>query len=114
MGMFDVLACEYELPERKEFQDKTFQTKNLGTCMKSFRITKDGELLRYHRQDKEEFWIHYPHFGRINFYTFADDEYYQLGGGQSGWIEYQSTFKDGWLQAIELYDYKAPERKNEG
>ena len=45
MGMFDTLYCDLDLPGLGKF-DKKFQTKDLYCCLDTYRITKEGKLVR--------------------------------------------------------------------
>lgn len=45
MGMYDMLKCEFPLPEKfKNYQNSFFQTKSLICGMDVYKITKEGEL----------------------------------------------------------------------
>lgn len=45
MGMYDVLTCQYPLPEGyAEMQNREFQTKSFDSLLEHYRITPEGEL----------------------------------------------------------------------
>ena len=55
VGLFDIIKCEYPLPD-PEIQDVEFQTKTFnGGCMDQYTITKKGKLI-FHKTD----WIDVP------------------------------------------------------
>ena len=45
MGMFDVVRCEYPLPDPR-YQDLEFQTKAFDNVLDHYTITADGRLVR--------------------------------------------------------------------
>lgn len=56
--MFDIIKCEYNLPEGYEFlQEESFQTKCLGGTLDTYVITKEGRLLhnkKYYEPDPSQ------------------------------------------------------------
>lgn len=115
MGMFDSLTCEYPLPEHKEFQERKFQTKSLGSTLECFEITSQGELLKLQLNEGEVIKSHWPHFGEVRLYDTVDNEGEYLYSGEPfnrGWIEYCALFKDGWLKEIKLTKYEEPKKVN--
>jgi hypothetical protein len=125
MGMFDVVECEFPLPEFT-LQEKTFQTKSLDCVMNRYTITRDGRLIlhkvRYELVPEEEReyygtpeWdespliricgmlksipvgdVEIPYHGDITFYTSTGSR----KEGNLEWYEYQARFTDGRVQWI--------------
>lgn len=132
MGMFDNVKCLYKLPLTKElenlninWQDLTWQTKSLESCLEDYTITKQGKLTR-HIVDGE--WVELPknqqykwnthefnktgerketvkYHGVLNFYTY---EFIEKDGW---WVEFDAYFTQGKLDKIELRQSKKDENR---
>lgn len=135
MGMFDYIKCLYPLPlpndamelNNTDFNNITYQTKDLENCMDYYEIRKDGTLWQeeYDIIDKSdpnakgisrifgmfsktnERMVPVKNFtGQINFY-----EYYICDINDKlkndYWIEYIALFNNGHLVTIQLSKFTA-------
>jgi hypothetical protein len=103
MGLFDYILCEVPLPD--VFAGK-LQTKDLGCCLLTHVITKDGRLWL-----EEVDRIDYERETRTTSRRDANFHgTFRLYGGDTGeWHEYNAKFVHGQLVSIER-DMKAGER----
>jgi len=89
MGMFDLLRCDYPLPDLPDsrLQMWSFQIKDFECQMNHYLITRDGSLRE--ELPKSRFL---KITRAIRFYTtYADD---------SSWLEYHAIFERGRLKSI--------------
>lgn len=139
--MFDYIYCERELPFVPEeliwkwngANKISFQTKDLDLSLSSFKISKEGELLKRNveiivvsdgdpdaesimdRFPKTEHvckgWVETKHTGNVCFY---DSYKYAEKTDHSGWVEYKAKFVDGLLQGeIKLSEHTLPRNRTE-
>ncbi len=93
MGMFDYIKCEAKLPRTdREVQKEVFQTKSLECFMNFYVITKDKELIRVSKKEKNAVLYH----GDIKFYTFIENP----KDKKLKWYEYIARFTNGKLEYI--------------
>ena len=111
MGMFDELTCDYPMPEGfEEYQDFTFQTKDLVNALIKHRISDDGRLLR--DAGKHE-WVDDPSRFIIGGYLrrvtdeWTDAEYHGDIVFYPGWqhddlpfVDFVARFTDGRLTEL--------------
>lgn len=125
MGMFDSIKCLYKLPLTEElktlpinWQEVSWQTKDLVNAMSEYTISKRGKLYLIviegdwiplgANERKDFFWLDQKfvekkrfkrlvkHHGVVNFYTTETiGEFYY-------WIEFKAYFTYGSLDSIEL------------
>ena len=50
MGMFDHISCEIPLPDGRQVDSDSFQTKSLECCMDLYTITAAGRLILHRRR----------------------------------------------------------------
>ena len=124
MGMYDYIYCDYPLPKGCGVaQKKAFQTKDFDCQMLTYRITKEGRLIKevyeYEKTPEEErpFWgtekwdkgEFYRLCGSmrpkqdtppidINFH--GDVNFYTSHGLEGEWFEFAARFTDGELQWV--------------
>lgn len=103
MGMYDVIRCDYPLPN-PELQDAEFQTKDLGQTLSRYRITTAGRLCRSRevvdifdesdhppRRPEEPGSMEDTQFhGDISFYAYVGEER----------VEYLARFTHGTIEWI--------------
>ena len=91
--MFDYIKCEAKLPRtNREVQKEVFQTKSLECSMNFYVITKDKELIRISKKEKNKLLYH----GDITFYTFIENP----KDKKLKWCEYIARFTNGKLEYI--------------
>lgn len=122
MGMYDVLTCQYPLPEGyAEMQNHEFQTKSLESLLERYRITPEGELwvTRAEREwvedsssilggyakmvrEWEEQVVDYH--GDVYFYDFRESD------GPRDLVTFRARFTHGIVESIMV----VPERNQNG
>lgn len=53
MGMFDTIACHYPLPGLADPTSINFQTKDLECLLTHYTITREGRLIKHHKEYEE-------------------------------------------------------------
>ena len=126
MDLFDYIACKISLPARPEegdafdfteyeWENRQFQTKDLGNAMSEYEIREDGlwrRLVKYddkpieadanrdmmgslwHFEEKSSKWEKDDFTGYVNFYDFIRDN----DGVKDLWVEFRAHFVRGGLQ----------------
>lgn len=108
MGMFDYLQCEWPLP-LPEFQDRMFQTKDLGCNLDLYTIRSNGQLVvqrfdafeDFDERDLPKKKMHeYPFFGAVNFYCYMVEDPPKAPDGvrYHGRVEFAALFDDKLLK----------------
>ena len=105
MGLFDTIRCEYPLPVAAH-QDLEYQTKDLGSLLENYTITRDGRLIRHRRRgglwggrgpDRD---IEWPIHGDIRMYDYDDV--------RKAMIEYVVRFTHGRVEWIRPFEKDLP------
>ena len=105
MGMFDTIYCDLDLPGLGKFE-RSFQTKDIYSCLDTYRITNEGKLFReldsFNKEDKKEI----PFHGFIQFYTGDGD------WNNYTWLEFKAKFTDGiCINIIRIPGYKVVDKE---
>lgn len=114
MGLFDYIYYEGELLGVK-IEDPTavihnypaFQTKSLYRTMETYKITKEGRLLKENFNEDREFagWKDVGFHGILCFYNAFD-----LPNFHSRWLEFEARFDFGQLDEIKLIKDKVTDQ----
>ena len=108
MGMFDDIQSDYRLP-LEEFQDETFQTKDMECELAKYKIRRDGTLWVRGGWDGVKSWSQVKNFtGEIRFYTTIG-ETSRVKKVKCGWIEFSSYFVAGKIKELNLITHRQPE-----
>jgi hypothetical protein len=115
MGMFDYVICEYKLPLPKDckeladvnWNEYTFQSKDMNCLMDDYKINKKGKLLV--TSGRPDFFDEPPvdlpetessYHGELNFHAYEQRNKYDYSVG------FNAKFSYGKLDAIELTEFE--------
>jgi len=115
MGMFDYVICEYKLPLPKDckelsdvnWNEYTFQSKDMNCLMDDYKINKKGKLLV--RATRPDFFDEPPvdlpetesnYHGELNFHAYEQRNKYDYS------VSFNANFSYGKLDAIELTEFE--------
>jgi len=109
MGMFDTIFVKADLPLTEDLKaldvkwnEIDYQTKSLESCMSTYEITRDGNLVTFN----DAWWedntikrdaVKVPCHGKINFYHYVEDL-----NDYDWFIDFVAYFSYGKLDKIEL------------
>ena len=89
MAMYDNVICDMPLPDGYTPDCQDFQTKFFDCELETYRITKDGKLIRYlFGRDLE-----YSDGDIVDFHGVFN--FYDLNTKSKKWYEYDAKFLDG-------------------
>lgn len=107
MGLFDTVKCEYPLPIAAH-QDREYQTKDLGSLLDRYTITRNGQLIRHRRPGARGLNrdIEWPIHGDIRIYDYDQ--------ATKEFIEYTVRFTHGrveWIRRVGERDAALPDER---